>query len=94
MPAPGSQWPALSGGLRENSATNLNTSDRVLAANHDVQQLLEHVGKGGKVPPAVLEYLKVVRELTADLLKNLMGEDWKKEFAELKTKLREKTLTL
>jgi hypothetical protein len=71
--------------LRENSAANLTTSDRVLAANHDVQQLLEHVGKGGKVYPAVLEYLKVIQELTADLLKNPMGEDWKKEFAERKS---------
>ncbi|OQD79093.1 hypothetical protein PENANT_c062G11803, partial [Penicillium antarcticum] len=94
MVAPGSQWPALSGGLRENSAANLNTSDRVLSANHDVQQLLEHVGKGGRVPGPVLKYLKVIQELTADLLKNPMGEDWKKEFAELKTELREKTLTL
>ncbi|OQD64953.1 hypothetical protein PENANT_c401G09713, partial [Penicillium antarcticum] len=94
MVAPGSQWPALSGGLRENSAANLNTSDRVLSANHDVQQLLEHVGKGGRVPGLVLEYLKVIQELTADLLKNPMGEDWKKESTELKTELREKTLTL
>ncbi|OQD79537.1 hypothetical protein PENANT_c049G10070, partial [Penicillium antarcticum] len=72
MVAPGSQWPALSGGLRENSAANLNTSDRVLSANHDVQQLLEHVGKGGRVPGPVLKYLKVIQELTADLLKNPM----------------------
>ena len=43
MVAPGSQWPALSGGLRENSAgTNIN--ERVLATNYDTQQLLEHVG--------------------------------------------------
>ena len=94
MVAPGSQWPALSGGLRENSATNHNISDRVLAANHDVQQLLEHVDKGGKVPAAVFGVFKGRPELTADLLKNPMGEDWKKEFAELKTEIREKTLTL
>lgn len=47
-------------GLRENSTANLNSSDRFLAANHDVYQLLEHVGKGGKVRLAVLEYLKVM----------------------------------
>ena len=63
MVAPGSQWPALSGGLRENSADNQNTTDRVIAINHDVQQLLEHVSKGGKVPALVLEYLKVIHEL-------------------------------
>jgi hypothetical protein len=60
MPALGSQWPSLSRGLRENSTANLNSSDRFLAVNHDVYQLLEHVGKGGKVRLAVLEYLKVM----------------------------------
>jgi hypothetical protein len=75
MPALGSQWPSLSEGLRENSTANLNTPNRVLAANHDVYQLLEHVCKGGKVPPVVLEYLKVIQELMADLIKNPMGED-------------------
>jgi hypothetical protein len=84
MVAPGSQWPALSGGLRENSANNQNTTDRVIAANHDVQRLLEHVDKGGKVPPVVLEYLKVIRELTVDLLKNPLGNDWRRELAEMK----------
>ncbi|KAJ6045659.1 uncharacterized protein N7446_012523 [Penicillium canescens] len=83
MVAPGSQWPALSGGLRENSA-NQNTTDRVIAANHDVQRLLEHVDKGGKVPPVVLEYLKVIRELTVDLLKNPLGVEWRRELAEMK----------
>jgi hypothetical protein len=84
MVAPGSQWPALSGGLRENSADNQNTTDRVIAANHDVQRLLEHIDKGGKVPPVVLEYLKVIRELTVDLLKNPLGSDWRRELAGLK----------
>jgi hypothetical protein len=84
MVAPGSQWPALSGGPRENSANNQNTTDRVIAANHDVQRLLEHVDKGGKVPPVVLEYLKVIRELTVDLLKNPLGSDWRRELAEMK----------
>ncbi|KAJ6176717.1 hypothetical protein N7485_003631 [Penicillium canescens] len=83
MVAPGSQWPALSGGLRENSA-NQNTTDRVIAANHDVQRLLEHVDKGGKVPPVVLEYLKVIRELTVDLLKNPLSVEWRRELAEMK----------
>jgi hypothetical protein len=84
MVAPGSQWPALSGGLRENSANNQNTTDRVIAANHDAQRLLEHVDKGGKVPPVVLEYLKVIRELTVDILKNPLGSEWRREFADMK----------
>ena len=85
MVAPGSQWPALSGELRENSADQQTIHDRVLAANHDAQQLLDHVDKGGELVPApVLECLKGIQELTADLMRNPLGSDWRKEFAELK----------
>ncbi|KAJ6013184.1 hypothetical protein N7522_003539 [Penicillium canescens] len=88
MVAPGSQWPALSGGLRENSAgTNIN--ERALAINYDTQQLIEHVGKGGKVPSVVLEHLKVVRDFTVDLMKNPMGADWRREFADMKQEIME-----
>ncbi|KAJ6013187.1 hypothetical protein N7522_003542 [Penicillium canescens] len=89
MVAPGSQWPALSGGLRENSAGSQNINERVLAINYDTQQLLEHVNKGGKVPSVVLEHLKAVRELTVDLMKNPMGADWRREFADMKQEIME-----
>jgi hypothetical protein len=59
--------------LREKSADKQTTPDRVLAANHDVRQLLDHVNNGGKVPAPVLEYLKVIHELTADLMRNPPG---------------------
>ncbi|KAJ6154968.1 hypothetical protein N7485_013337, partial [Penicillium canescens] len=57
--------------LCENSAGSQNTNDRVLAANHDVQQLLEQVNK-------------FINELTADLMRNPFGADWRKKFTELK----------
>jgi hypothetical protein len=88
MVAPGSQWPALSGGPRENSA-NTNINERALALNYDTQQLIEHVGKGGKVPSVVLEHLKIVREFTVDLMKNPLGSDWRREFADMKQEIME-----
>ena len=45
--------------------------------------------KGGKVPPVVLEYLKTVRDLTVDLMKNPMGSDWRREFADMKQEIME-----
>ena len=74
MMAPGSQWPPLSG-ARENSATN--TNKRILDANYDVHQLLSHISsnKSMKVPRLVLDYLKSIQELTADLIKNPIGQD-------------------
>jgi hypothetical protein len=70
--APGSQWPPLSGG-RENSARNIN--ERILDANYDVRQLLNHTSSNNsvKVPRSVLEYLKTVQELTTDLIMNPIG---------------------
>jgi hypothetical protein len=88
MVAPGSQWPALSGGLREKSA-NTNINERALALNYDTQQLIEHVGKGGKVPSVVLEHLKIVRGFTVDLMKNPLGSDWRREFADMKQEIME-----
>ncbi|CAG8175405.1 unnamed protein product [Penicillium nalgiovense] len=83
MVAPGSQWPPLSGG-RENSATNIN--ERILDANYDVRQLLNHISSNNsvKVPRPVLEYLKSVQELTTDLIKNPIGQDWKQQFEQLR----------
>ncbi|KAJ5135034.1 uncharacterized protein N7515_004312 [Penicillium bovifimosum] len=37
--------------------------------------------------------LKVIQELTANLMKNPMGEDWKKGFAQLKSGFRGKIPT-
>ncbi|CAG8092743.1 unnamed protein product [Penicillium nalgiovense] len=83
MVAPGSQWPPLSGG-RENSARNIN--ERILDANYDVRQLLNHISSNNfvKVPRPVLEYLKTVQELTTDLIKNPIGQDWKQQFEQLR----------
>jgi glycerol-3-phosphate cytidylyltransferase-like family protein len=83
MVAPGSQWPPLSGG-RENSATNIN--ERILDANYDVRQLLNHISSNNsvKVPRPVLEYLKSIQELTTDLIKNPIGQDWKQQFEQLR----------
>ncbi|OQD86893.1 hypothetical protein PENSOL_c083G05832 [Penicillium solitum] len=83
MVAPGSQWPPLSGG-RENSVTN--TNERILDANYDVRQLLNHISSNNsvKVPKPVLEYLKSIQELTADLIKNPIGQDWKQQFEQLR----------
>ncbi|KAJ5804660.1 uncharacterized protein N7518_000963 [Penicillium psychrosexuale] len=83
MVAPGSQWPPLSG-ARENSATN--TNERILDANYDVRQLLNHISSNNsvKVPKPVLEYLKSIQELTADLIKNPIGQDWKQQFEQLR----------
>ena len=75
------------GGLRENSA-NTNINERALALNYDTQQLIEHVGKGGKVPSVVLEHLKIVREFTVDLMKNPLGSDWRREFADMKQEIK------
>ncbi|OGE48058.1 hypothetical protein PENARI_c033G09528 [Penicillium arizonense] len=88
MVAPGSQWPALSGGLCETSA-NTNINERALAINYDIQQLIEHVGKGAKVPSVVLEHLKIVREFTVDLMKNPLGAEWRREFADMKQEIME-----
>jgi hypothetical protein len=79
MVAPGSQWPPLSGG-REKSATNIN--ERILDANYDVRQLLNYISSNNsvKVPRPVLEYLKSVQELTTDLIKNPISQDWKQQF--------------
>ncbi|CAG8128391.1 unnamed protein product [Penicillium nalgiovense] len=83
MVAPGSQWPPLSGG-RESSARNIN--ERILDANYDVRQLLNHISSNSsvKVPRPVLEYLKSVQELTTDLIKNPIGQDWKQQFEQLR----------
>ncbi|KAJ5428978.1 hypothetical protein N7491_005994 [Penicillium cf. griseofulvum] len=83
MVAPGSQWPPLSGG-RENSARNIN--ERILDANYDVRQLLNHISSNSsvKVPRPVLGYLKSVQELTTDLIKNPIGQDWKQQFEQLR----------
>lgn len=83
MVAPGSQWPPLSG-ARQNSATN--TNERILDANYDVRQLLNHISSNNsvKVPKPVLEYLKSIQELTADLIKNPIGQDWKLQFEQLR----------
>ncbi|CAI7578813.1 unnamed protein product [Penicillium glandicola] len=83
MVAPGSQWPPLSGG-RENSARNIN--ERILDANYDVRQLLNHISSNNsvKVPRPVLEYLKSIQDLTADLIKNPIGQDWKQQFEQLR----------
>ncbi|OQE08716.1 hypothetical protein PENFLA_c128G07575 [Penicillium flavigenum] len=83
MVAPGSQWPPLSGG-RENSARNIN--ERILDANYDVRQLLNHISSNNsvKVPRPVLEYLKSIQELTTDLIKNPIGQDWKQQFEQLR----------
>ncbi|KAK4861010.1 hypothetical protein LT330_010798 [Penicillium expansum] len=83
MVAPGSVWPPLSGG-RENSATN--TNERILDANYDVRQLLNHISGNNsiKVPRQVLDYLKSIQELTADLIKNPIGQDWRQQFEELR----------
>ncbi|KAJ5212863.1 hypothetical protein N7449_000032 [Penicillium cf. viridicatum] len=83
MVAPGSQWPPLSG-ARESSATNIN--ERILDANYDVRQLLNHISSNNsiKVPRPVLDYLKSIQELTADLIKNPIGQDWKQQFEQLR----------
>ena len=83
MVAPGSVWPPLSG-ARENSATN--TNERILDANYDVRQLLNHISSNNsiKVPRPVLDYLKTIQELTADLIKNPIGQDWKQQFEQLR----------
>jgi hypothetical protein len=74
MVAPGSQWPPLSGG-RENSTRN--TNERILDANYNVRQLLNHICSNNsvKVPRLVLDYLKSIQELTADLIRNPIGQD-------------------
>ncbi|KAJ6090873.1 hypothetical protein N7499_003587 [Penicillium canescens] len=40
--------------------------------------------RAARSPPVVLEYLKVIRELTVDLLKNPLGVEWRRELAEMK----------
>ncbi|KAJ5398665.1 hypothetical protein N7465_009154 [Penicillium sp. CMV-2018d] len=62
---------------RENSATN--TNERVLDANYDISS-----NNSIKVPRPVLEYLKSIQELTADLIKNPIGQDWKQQFEQLR----------
>ncbi|KAJ5393047.1 hypothetical protein N7465_012021 [Penicillium sp. CMV-2018d] len=37
-----------------------------------------------KVPRPVLDYLKSIQELTADLIKNPIGQDWKQQFEQLR----------
>ena len=83
MVVPGSQWPPLSG-ARENSAAN--TNERILDANYDVRQLLSHISSNAsvKVPRPVLDYLKSIQELTADLIRNPIGQDWKQQFEQLR----------
>ena len=83
MVAPGSQWPPLSGG-RENSASNIN--ERILDANYDVRQLLMHISSNNsvKIPRPVLDFLKSTQDLTADLIKNPIGQDWKQQFEQLR----------
>ncbi|CAG8321948.1 unnamed protein product [Penicillium salamii] len=68
MVVPGSQWPPLLGG-REDSASNIN--ERILDANYDI-------------PKSVLEFLKSTQDLTSDLIKNPIGQDWKQQFEQLR----------
>ncbi|CAG8410143.1 unnamed protein product [Penicillium salamii] len=83
MVVPGSQWPPLSGG-REDSASNIN--ERILDANYDVRQLLTHISSNNsvKIPKPVLEFLKSTQDLTSDLIKNPIGQDWKQQFEQLR----------
>lgn len=83
MGAPSNAWPALSGVGRVAPA---DTTARILNANHDVRKLLDHMNSqaGHRVPGAVISYLKNVEELTADLLKNPWGADWRAEFSQLR----------
>jgi hypothetical protein len=79
MGAQGNEFPPLSGDL-ENSATT-NTNQRIMNANHDARQLLNHISsKGIKIPKKVLDYIKGVEDLTCDLIKNPIGQDWKHQF--------------
>jgi hypothetical protein len=69
MGTQGNEFPPLSGDL-ENSATT-NTNQRIINANHDARQLLNHISsKGIKIPKKVLDYIKGVEDLTCDLIKN------------------------
>jgi hypothetical protein len=83
MVVPGSQLPPLSGG-RENSASNIN--ERILDANHDVRQLLMHISSNNtvKIPRPVFDFLKSTQDLTSDLIKNPIGQDWKQQFEQLR----------
>lgn len=83
MVAPANVWPTLSGAGR---AAPADTTARIMNAHHDVQKLLGHMSSqaGHRVPSAVISYLKSVEELTADLLKNPWGADWRAEFSQLR----------
>jgi hypothetical protein len=83
MVVPGSQWPPLSGG-RQNSASNIN--ERILDSNYDVRQLLIHISSNNsvKIPKLVLDFLKSTQDLTSDLIKNPIGQDWKQQFEQLR----------
>ncbi|KAJ5893064.1 hypothetical protein N7504_009755 [Penicillium tannophilum] len=82
MVASASVWPPLSGAGRAPADTNA----RILNANHDVRKLLDHISSqtAHRVPSPVITYLKSFEELTADLLKNPWGADWRAEFSQLR----------
>jgi hypothetical protein len=84
MVAPASAWPALSGASGRDAPAD--TTARILNANHDVRKLLDHMNSqaGHRVPDVVLSYLQSFEELTADLLKNPWGADWRAEFSQLR----------
>jgi hypothetical protein len=55
-------------------------------ANYDVRQLLNHISGNNsvKVPRQVLDFLKGIQELTADIIKNPIGQEWRQQFEQLR----------
>ncbi|KAJ5621794.1 hypothetical protein N7490_012297 [Penicillium lividum] len=84
MPVPASAWPTLVSGTGRTAPAD--TTARLLNATHDTKQLLSYIDKqnGHRVPTQVLQHLKLLEELTGDLLKNPLGADWRAEFSQLR----------
>ena len=82
MPPPTNAWPALSTALGDRPRS---INERIGNTKHDADRLLSHIDQHQvKIPKPVVDFTKSVRELMAELLKNPLGEDWRKVMEDLR----------
>jgi hypothetical protein len=83
MPSQVNAWPGL-------SATSGNASrhpqQRILDLNNDAGKLIGHirVNDNIRIPQKIQEFIKVVQDITQDLLMNPLGGDWRKAIDDLR----------
>ncbi|KAL4901473.1 hypothetical protein BDW74DRAFT_181761 [Aspergillus multicolor] len=81
MAPPSKVWPNLAS-RRENSAP---PQERVLNAHHDAAVLLEFLEthKDVKVPSSFVEFTRIMKDLSKDLLQNPLGQEWRQVIKDL-----------